>query len=498
MAEHGNIWTRRGVLAGLGAGVAGTAIAAAPEVSVRPTARPSSIVRRAGPGTETLIAKAKLGGEVGFVVADARSGTILEARQPNAALPPASVTKAVTSLYALDRLGMGYRFRTQLLATGPIANGRLEGDLILAGGGDPVLDTDDLMELASNLKAAGVREVTGTLRVFDGALPRVEAIEPEQPEHVGYNPAISGLNLNFNRVHFEWKRAGQDYDVTMQARALRHRPDVNLSRMRIEDRKAPVYTYARKGRVEDWTVARGALGKGGGRWLPVRQPALYAAEVFQTLARSHGIVLRRGPEAVAPTGTLIAEHLGPPMPELLQGMLKHSTNLTAEALGLMSSRAGGGQPSSLAASANQMNGWLGRFCGADGVRFVDHSGLGSGARTSPKELVQALVRAGPEGPLRGLMKPAYLQTEKGAPIKDGPVDIRAKTGTLNFVSALAGYLRNGQGRQLAFAILTADEPRRDSLTVAERERPPGGKSWSRRSRRLQAELLDRWSNVYGA
>ncbi len=354
------------------------------------------------------------------------------------------------------------------------------------------------MELARSLKAAGVNEVTGRLRVYDGALPLVEAIEPDQPAHLGYNPAVSGLNLNFNRVHFEWKRAGQDYAITMQARALKYRPDVNVSRMQVADRKSPVYTYDKSDRVEDWTVARGALGKGGGRWLPVRQPALYAAEVFETLARSHGIVLRRGPVATIISGTIVAEHLGPPMPELLQGMLKHSTNLTAEALGLMASQTAGGHPQTLEASAQQMNGWLDHFCDARSARFVDHSGLGSGAKVSPKELVKALVRAGPEGPLRGLMKPAYLQNPKGGPIKDGPVDIRAKTGTLNFVSALAGYMRNGQGRQMAFAILTADEPRRDGLTLAERERPAGGKSWSRRSRRLQAQLMERWSSLYSA
>ncbi|GGE49999.1 D-alanyl-D-alanine carboxypeptidase [Actibacterium pelagium] len=465
---------------------------------MRPTARPAGLVRRQAPGAESLIAKAKLGGEVAYVVADARSGTILEARNGDMALPPASVTKAITALYALDRMGMGYRFRTRLLATGPIAGGKLEGDLILAGGGDPTLDTDHLMGLAAQLKAAGVHEVTGKLRVYDGALPTLEAIEPDQPEHVGYNPAVSGLNLNFNRVHFEWKRAAQGYAITMQARALKHRPDVNLTRMRIADRGAPVYTYDRNGKTEDWSVARGALGKEGGRWLPVRQPGLYAAEVFETLARSHGIVLRRGPKATHVHGQVIAEHLSPPMPEMLRAMLKYSTNLTAEVMGLMATRQAGSNPGSLEASARTMNSWLHRFCGAETSKFVDHSGLGSGAKVAPTELVKALVRAGPDGQLRGLMKPAYLQNERGAPIKDGPVDIRAKTGTLNFVSALSGYLRNGQGRHMAFAILTADEPRRAALSVEERERPSGGKSWSKRSRRLQAQLLDRWSTLYGA
>ncbi|MFD1808302.1 D-alanyl-D-alanine carboxypeptidase [Gemmobacter lanyuensis] len=51
--------------------------------------------------------------------------------------------------------------------------------------------------------------------------------------------------------------------------------------------------------------------------------------------------------------------------------------------------------------------------------------------------------------------------------------MRAKTGTLNFVSALAGYITPPGGRQMAFAIFTADPDRRARLTVAEREDPPG-------------------------
>ena len=117
-------------------------------------------------------------------------------------------------------------------------------------------------------------------------MPSIPEIDTKQPDHVGYNPGVSGLNLNYNRVHFEWKRVSGGYSVAMDARTERYRPEVAVSRMRVVDRAAPVYTYDEKGGVDTWTVARAALGDGGARWLPVRHPELYAAALMDLASRS--------------------------------------------------------------------------------------------------------------------------------------------------------------------------------------------------------------------
>lgn len=478
--------------------MAGAALGGAPAISLRPVARPGGGAARLAPSAEALVAEAQLSGRVGYAVADAQSGQVLEEGDGATGLPPASVTKAVTALYALDALGPGYRFETRLFATGVLEGGVLKGDLVLAGGGDPTLDTDALAALAAGLKKAGVREVRGRFRVWGGAVPFKRAIDEGQPEHVGYNPAISGLNLNYNRVHFEWKRAGGKYTVSMDARTARYRPDVTVARMQIADRSVPVYTYRDAGGRDDWTVARGALGNGGARWLPVRKPELYAAEVFATFARSQGIDL--GKPALqdgAPQGGVIATHHSAPLRDILRDMLKYSTNLTAEMVGLVASARIKGRALPLERSAQAMNDWAAQRLGMTGAALRDHSGLSDRSRLSAAAMARGLARAHEAGLLRPLLREHRMRDANGREARNHPVKVVAKTGTLYFVSSLAGYVRTPQGADLAFAIFTSSDSLRSRIDPKRDERPPGARGWNRRSKRLQQALIERWSAVYG-
>lgn len=480
---------RRFVLAGLLAGAVVPAWANAPSHAPRPRPRPdvpaSPATSAAGvpptaPAADALIDKARLGGRVSYAVLDGRSGALLEGHGESLAQPPASVAKAITALYALARLGQEFRFVTRVVATGPVQGGVVQGDLILLGAGDPTLDTDQLGDLAASLKAKGIRGVRGRFLVNATALPGIDQIDPDQPAHVGYNPAISGLNLNFNRVHFEWKRGKSGWQIGMDARGQRFAPAVRMARARIVERNAPLFTYDLTDGQERWTVASASLGKGGSRWLPVRQPERYAGEVFQTLCAAQGIALP-DPHRVGGVsgGTVLAHVASPALPEMLRGMLRHSTNITAEAIGLAASGAG-----SLRASGRAMSDWLQATHGVE-ASFVDHSGLGGNSRISAAGMAAALVRV---PGLASLMRPFPTGTKGKGP------QALAKTGTLNFVSGLAGYVSGG--RPLVFAIFAADTTRRERLSGAERERPAGGPEWTRRARTLQGQLIDRWVTLY--
>ncbi len=491
--------SRRAFLSAIGALAATPALAKAPLSSLRPVARGEDLARRSLPSVEELISKARLDGTVGFAVADLATGLMLEEHESSTGLPPASVAKALTASYALEMLGPDHVFGTQILVTGGVDQGIVKGDLVLAGGGDPTLDTDGLATLAARLKDAGVKEVRGRFLVWGGIMPYIAAIDPEQPDQVGYNPAVSGLSLNYNRVHFEWRRSGADYTVKMDARSERYRPDVTMARMQIVPRRAPIYTYSNGEGRDEWTVARDALGSEGSRWLPVRQPERYAGEVFQTFAGSHGIRLK-APEPVTdrPEGTVIAQLDSAPLALILRDMLKWSTNLTAEMVGLAATAKRIGRVASLKDSAAAMNAWAKENLGLAQVALVDHSGLGDTSRIAAEDMMKTMLAVRDRLGLKPLLRDFTMRDNRRRVIQNHPIRVHAKTGTLNFVSGLAGFVDLPGGTELAFAIFAANIPRRDLLSREERERPPGASAWNVRAKTLQQALIERWGTLYKA
>jgi len=446
-------------------------------------------------GTDYLaaITDARVTGDVGVAVADlADPLAVTEGFGGARLLPPASVTKTFTAVYALGTLGPDHRFTTRLLADGEVVDGVLSGDLILAGGGDPHLVTDDLAEMAQRMRDAGLREVRGRFLIWEGALPTVRHIDPEQLDHLGYSPAVSGLNLNFNRVHFEWRTASTGYTVTMDARSDTRRPDVSMARMRIEDRDLPVYTYSDSGGVDNWTVAQSALGQGGARWLPVRFPGLYAGDVFRSLAAGVGVRL---PAAEVmdrpPMGAPLVVYPSAPLSDIVTDMLFHSTNLTAEVIGMAATAVNQGVVKDLRFSSAAMARWLvGRYGVA--ARLVDHSGLSDQSRVTANGMVRFLTRPEVVEILRARLKAVPILDGEGRPIPNHAVSVAAKTGTLNFVAALAGYVGTARGGTKAFAIFAADSDRREEAKGSQDEVPRGARSWNARARALQQKFLVQW------
>ena len=482
MPEHAKMavpqLARRRFLAGAGAVLmAGRAAATPlPEADANPFARrdpDGGLSRRPAarpmPSPDALIAAAGLPGVVGYAAVDAMTGELVAANCAGA-MAPASTLKAITAAYALDRLGPGHRFRTRVIRSGDM--------LILAGGGDPRLDTDDLAELAA-MTAAAVTTPPMRFTVWGGALPHVDELAPEQDDHLAFNPALSGMMLNFNRVHLGWQAGGAG--LTAEARADRHSP--RAYSVAASAGPGTLFGYRADDRREYWRVSPAGMRRAGSRWMPVRKPELYAGDVFQTLCRAQGLALP-APEVLddLPAGPEIAALDSPPLTDILADMLAYSTNLTAEAVGLAAS----GAPDQRA-SAAAMAQWLQGQGVAGDFTFADHSGLSPDSRISPEAMARMMAGPGRVAGLADLMKPDPLAEDLGrAPGLRG--EVTAKTGTLNFVSNLAGYAEMPGGPKIAFAVFCADEPRR--AASAGQELPDGVIGWTRRAKTLQRGIVE--------
>lgn len=461
--------TRRGFVA---ASLCAVALpAAAQDVPAPGLRRP---VPRPVASPAVLLERARLGdARLGFVALDLATGALRASHDPDLPLPPASTLKTVTALYALDRLGPDHHFATRVLRAGDT--------LVLAGGGDPLLDSDALAMLARETARAAAGWRPARFEVWGGALPRVAEIAPGQAAHLAYNPTISGMMLNFNRVHLGW-RCADACALTLEARAARQTPRAYSIRAEVRPGGGG-FTHGDAGDGETWQVPRARLGKAGSRWLPVRRPELYAGDVFQTLCRAEGLALPAPVEAATlRTGTEIARYTSPPLTVVLAGMLEHSTNLTAEAVGLAASGAG-----DLRSSAGAMARWL----GGEAV-FEDHSGLSAGNRITARGLASMLARADAKTRLRPLLKTDPLRDVLGAEARGDGVGraplVAAKTGTLNFVSGLAGYAGTLDGFEVSFAMIAANMARREA--TAGSELPEGQLAWVKRAKAMQRDLID--------
>ncbi|MEL6476912.1 MAG: D-alanyl-D-alanine carboxypeptidase/D-alanyl-D-alanine-endopeptidase [Pseudomonadota bacterium] len=481
-----------GASAALAAPVTGLAaeFKRAPEGRVPiPAIRPSEIPLPPPAAGREVRARFGLSGQSGWLAVDLDNGRVLDGFGAEERFAPASVAKLPTALFAMDKLGGGHRFETTLEITGEVRGEGLAGNVVLKGAGDPELDSDALVPLVLALKELGIREVSGAFLVDDSAILAFPEIDPAQPAEAPYNPGLSGLNLNFNRARLRWGKSG--IDVLAWAERLRT-PANSLKVVAAAAEDARLFSHRFQGNRELWQMSRRALRRPGERWLPVKAPALYAGETFRHLAQTYGIALP-GPQRAATQGArVIARHRSRPLAAMLRDMLRFSTNITAEAVGAAASGAG-----SAADSAGQMNAWAageaGFASGDPGFAFVNHSGLSTQSRVSPQRMVallQALARrsggthARLPGAAAGLLKRHNVASED-LPLDYDRLEVVSKTGTMNFIRGLAGYVATPGGRRLAFAVFSNDLPRRGFGEGLDRR-------WMGRARGFERALIRNW------
>ena len=111
-----------------------------------------------------------------------------------------------------------------------------------------------------------------------------------------------------------------------------------------------------------------------------------------------------------------------------------------------------------------------------------------------QDMAKLLQAVGTNGPLRLIIR-RIATTDRGNNLLEyNPIEVRAKTGTLNFVSSLVGYIKMSEGSELVFTIFAANLERRELGKISGYELPEGASSWNRRAKLLQQKLLQRRGN----
>jgi D-alanyl-D-alanine carboxypeptidase/D-alanyl-D-alanine-endopeptidase (penicillin-binding protein 4) len=363
------------------------------------------------------LADPAIAGRLAVSVVDAETGDPLLERGAATLLLPASTAKIATAVAALIALEPDARLSTRVVA------GAAPGEVVLVGGGDPTL--------AGPTAKAGY---PASARLTDLAARARAALGPAAVTRVLVDESL----YSGDRLGPGWKP-----------------------------------TYVTEGAVSPV----GPLMVDGGRVRPDRvrrhaDPAVAAGQALAALLQPGARVeVRRG---TAPPG---ARELGAvtsqPVPQLVERMLARSDNDLAEALARHVALSQG-QPASFAGGAAAVQAVLGPFLdevgvGRASVALVDGSGLSRLDRLEPAALTRLLARvAADDGsptverlapvltglPVAGFSGTLSERYRKGGGLPAAGV-VRAKTGTLNGVSALAGLVRTADGRLLAFD-LTAD------------------------------------------
>jgi len=425
-------------------------------------------------------------GHWGVLVVDAATGEVLYQHNADSYFTPASNTKLFTTALGLAKLGPDYRYRTTIESHATVdSQGRLLGDLVLVGRGDPNLSNRKfpyareeeregrpekvIAELADQIVARGIRQIEGNIIGDDSYFsaeryPSGWAID-DMTE--GYGAPVSALTVNDNMLFVEVRPAASDGAPAW----FGVEPWAEFYTFRNETRTIP--TEQRPGRIDlerepgsREVHIRGTAAIGAPPLtltLAVEEPAEHAAALLKRLLEMRGVRIygqaRADHNAVKTmeARNVLAEHLSLPLADSVHLINKISQNLHTEML-LRSATRESANAQTLRESLRAAQ----EFRDAVGINpedvfLADGSGLSRRNLITPRAVVtllrwaaqqpwavvyaDSLPVAGQDGTLTERMKDTAAASR-----------IHAKTGTLGNVNAMSGYAETAYGTRLVFSM----------------------------------------------
>ncbi|SNT00367.1 D-alanyl-D-alanine carboxypeptidase / D-alanyl-D-alanine-endopeptidase (penicillin-binding protein 4) [Noviherbaspirillum humi] len=413
---------------------------------------------------------------VGAYVQEVGGGQVLTGTNWNAPFNPASVMKLLTTNAALDLLGPTFTWKTQAYADGPLRGDVLQGDLVIKGSGDPKLVMESLWLFLRQLRARGIREIRGSL-VLDRSAFEEAVYDPAQFDSdpiKPYNAGPDALLLNYKSIGLRFlpDEAALKVNVLVDPPLAGYR--VAPPKFALGDctdwRNRLRLGLDTPGQIRFDGAYAGACGDRTWYIHPFQMTHVqYFDAVFRHVWGSLGGTLT-GPTrngAVPPAARLVAEWESAPLADIIRDINKFSNNVMARQLLLTLANQQLKLPATPERGAAVIDTWLARK-GIQAPELVvrNGSGLSREERISALTLGRLLVAAfqAPTMPeFISSMPLAGLDGTMRQRLNGHSVAGRAhiKTGTLNEVRAIAGYVLAASGRRYAVAFLVnhANAPR---------------------------------------
>lgn len=415
---------------------------------------------------ETALAQSGLPRDaVVLLVAPAEGGPARVAHRVDAPVNPASINKLVTTFAALDLLGPTFTWNTPVYFDGPVRHGVLEGNLVIQGQGDPALVLERLWLLLHRVQSLGVKTIAGDIVLDRSAFtlpphdPAAFDGEPLRP----YNAAPDALLVNFKSV---------TVTLTPEPGRARVRVDPPLAHVRW-----PATVPLAPGECGDWIGGLRADFRAPGRvrfagsfpgacgernWhVAFPDPDRYAARAVEAAWLGMGGHLRgevregRVPAGATPAFTFPS----PTLAEVTRDINKFSNNVMAQQVFLTLGLQQRGQ-GSFEAAREVVRGWWRERFGGEPPATENGSGLSRSESITAAQLGQLLQSAWASPlmpdyaaslPLLGLDGTLRRQRQN-----TGLAHL--KTGSLNEVAGMAGYVHGPQGRRWVLVAI-ANHPR---------------------------------------
>jgi D-alanyl-D-alanine carboxypeptidase/D-alanyl-D-alanine-endopeptidase (penicillin-binding protein 4) len=384
---------------------------------------------------------------------------------------PASVMKLVTTYAALDLLGPDYRWKTEAYLAGKLdRNGTLNGNLVLKGYGDPKITIEQWQAFMGDLRTRGLARVTGDL-VLDRSWFKVPDHDPaafDQEPLRPYNVGADALLVNFKAVRFAFGPAGNGNGVTVRA-------DPPLPQVAVSGLPQLV-----NGDCGDWRATLAAqyvdLGSKAVAEFPGRYSqscgerdwyvalldhSHYVLGMFTAYFRERGgrfsgtVVEGRAPRKAKPFAVMESA----PLYDIVRDVNKLSNNVMARQIFLTLATARHPPPATPALAADVVHKWLKeKHVSMPGVVLENGSGLSRRERVTASGIAQLLASADASAVREEFASSLAVAAMDGTVqnrFRDGSVAGQAllKTGTLEGVRALAGYVIDAQGRRFIVAAI---------------------------------------------